>query len=140
MNPEWLRYYLAAKLNSRVEDVDFNPTTSSRASTRTWSAGINIASRARPASCQALRRSSWRPSPGGEALLDQLQTAIGSIVELYAEREYGKAIREVMALADRVNEYVDANKPWELAKQEAWKHGCRMSAPPRRGLPRADRS
>jgi methionyl-tRNA synthetase len=119
MNPEWLRYYLAAKLNSRVEDVDFNPDDFvARVNSDLVGKYINIASRAAGFLSKRFGGQLAAVSPDGEALLDHLQTAIPSIVELYAEREYGKAIREVMALADRVNEFVDANKPWELAKQE----------------------
>jgi hypothetical protein len=55
LNPEWLRYYIAAKLNSHVEDIDFNPRTSSRASTATWSASTSTSPAAPPASWQALR-------------------------------------------------------------------------------------
>jgi methionyl-tRNA synthetase len=118
MNPEWLRYYLAAKLNSRVEDVDFNPDDFvARVNSDLVGKYINIASRAAGFIAKRFEGKLGTVSPDGEALLDHLQTAIPAIVELYAEREYGKAIREVMALADRVNEYVDANKPWELAKQ-----------------------
>ena len=119
MNPEWLRYYLAAKLNSRVEDVDFNPDDFvARVNSDLVGKYINIASRAAGFLSKRFGGQLAAVSPDGEALLDHLQTEIPKIVELYAEREYGKAIREVMALADRVNEYVDANKPWELAKQE----------------------
>jgi methionyl-tRNA synthetase len=56
-------------------------------------------------------------SADGDALLEHLHDALPAIAELYAEREYGKALRETMLLADRVNAYVDQNKPWELAKQ-----------------------
>ncbi|MYZ52055.1 methionine--tRNA ligase [Malikia spinosa] len=119
MNPEWLRYYLAAKLNSRNEDVDFNPDDfAARVNSDLVGKYINIASRAAGFLSKRFGGQLAAVSPDGETLLDHLQTAVGSIVELYAEREYGKAIREVMALADRVNEYVDANKPWELAKKE----------------------
>ena len=119
MNPEWLRYYLAAKLNSRVEDVDFNPDDFvARVNSDLVGKYINIASRAAGFLSKRFGGQLAAVSPDGEALLDHLQTEIPKIVELYAEREYGKAIREVMTLADRVNEYVDANKPWELAKQE----------------------
>ncbi|MDD2729129.1 methionine--tRNA ligase [Malikia sp.] len=118
MNPEWLRYYLAAKLNSRNEDVDFNPDDfAARVNSDLVGKYINIASRAAGFLSKRFGGQLAAVSPDGEALLDHLQTAIPGIVELYAEREYGKAIREVMALADRVNEFVDANKPWELAKQ-----------------------
>jgi methionyl-tRNA synthetase len=57
-------------------------------------------------------------SADGDALLDHLQSVAPQVAELYAEREYGKALRETMLLADRVNAYVDQNKPWELAKKE----------------------
>ncbi len=119
MNPEWLRYYLAAKLNSRTEDVDFNPDDfAARVNSDLVGKYINIASRAAGFLSKRFGGQLAAVSPDGETLLDHLQTAVAPIVELYAEREYGKAIREVMALADRVNEYVDANKPWELAKKE----------------------
>ena len=119
MNPEWLRYYLAAKLNSRNEDVDFNPDDfAARVNSDLVGKYINIASRAAGFLSKRFGGQLAAVSPDGETLLDHLQTAVAPIVELYAEREYGKAIREVMALADRVNEYVDANKPWELAKKE----------------------
>ncbi|MCZ8076821.1 MAG: methionine--tRNA ligase subunit beta, partial [Paucibacter sp.] len=54
----------------------------------------------------------------GRALLDGLRAHSATIAQLYEEREFGKALRETMMLADRVNEFVDQNKPWELAKQE----------------------
>jgi len=119
LNPEWLRYYLAAKLNSRVEDVDFNPEDFvARVNSDLVGKYINIASRAAGFIAKRFDGRLGTVSPDGEALLDHLQTAVPSIAELFAEREYSKAIREIMALADRVNEYVDQNKPWELAKQE----------------------
>src|SRR6185369_5862939 len=55
----------------------------------------------------------------GRALLDGLRAHSAAVQQLYDEREYGKAVREIMLLADRVNEYVDAHKPWELAKHES---------------------
>ncbi len=118
MNPEWLRYYLAAKLNSRVEDVDFNPDDFvARVNSDLVGKYINIASRAAGFIAKRLGGQLGTMSGDGEALLDHLQQAVPGVAELLAEREYGKAIRETMALADRVNEYVDQNKPWELAKQ-----------------------
>ncbi len=118
MNPEWLRYYLAAKLNSRVEDVDFNPDDFvARVNSDLIGKYINIASRAAGFIAKRFGGQLGAISADGEALLDHLQQAVPGVAELLAEREYGKAIRETMALADRVNEYVDANKPWELAKQ-----------------------
>ncbi len=118
LNPEWLRYYLAAKLNSRVEDVDFNPDDFvARVNSDLVGKYINIASRAAGFIAKRFEGKLGTISADGEALLDHLQMAVPTIAELLAEREYGKAIRETMALADRVNEYVDQNKPWELAKQ-----------------------
>ncbi len=118
MDPEWLRYYLAAKLNNRVEDVDFNPEDFvARVNSDLVGKYINIASRAAGFITKRFGGQLGAMSADGEALLDHLQQAVPGVAELLAEREYGKAIRETMALADRVNEYVDQNKPWELAKQ-----------------------
>jgi methionyl-tRNA synthetase len=120
MNPEWLRYYLAAKLNGRVEDVDFNPDDFiARVNSDLIGKYVNIASRA--AGFLAKRfggRVSADLGVEGRVLLDGLRAPHEAIAELYETRDYGKALREVMALADRVNEYVDQNKPWELAKKE----------------------
>ncbi|MBB3196586.1 methionine--tRNA ligase [Roseateles terrae] len=120
MNAEWLRYYLAAKLNSKVEDVDFNPEDFvARVNSDLVGKYINIASRA--AGFLAKRfggELSADVGVEGSALLDGLRAHKDAIVELYETREFGKALREIMLLADRVNEYVDQNKPWELARQE----------------------
>jgi len=119
LNPEWLRYYIAAKLNARVEDVEFNPEDFvARVNSDLVGKYINIASRA--AGFIAKRfggRLSADIGVEGRALLDGLRAHRGTVVELYEEREFAKALREVMLLADRVNEYVDQNKPWDLAKQ-----------------------
>jgi len=119
LNPEWLRYYIAAKLNARVEDVEFNPEDFvARVNSDLVGKYINIASRA--AGFIAKRfggRLSGDIGVEGRSLLDGLRAHRGAVVELYEEREFAKALREVMLLADRVNEYVDQNKPWELAKQ-----------------------
>ena len=119
MNPEWLRYYLAAKLSARNEDVDFNADDFlARVNSDLIGKYINIASRAAGFIAKRFEGKLGEVSADGDNLLDHLQTAAPSITALYAEREYGKALREVMLLADRVNAYVDQNKPWELAKQE----------------------
>jgi len=120
MNPEWLRYYLAAKLNSRVEDVDFNPEDFvARVNSDLVGKYINIASRAAGFLSKRFdARLSGDLGVEGRALLDALRAQAPAIAELYEEREFGKALRETMALADKVNEYVDQNKPWELAKLE----------------------
>jgi methionyl-tRNA synthetase len=119
MNAEWLRYYLAAKLNARVEDVEFSPEDFvARVNSDLVGKYINIASRAAGFITKRFDgRLSGDIGVEGRALLDGLRAHRATIVELYAERELGKALREIMLLADRVNEYVDQHKPWELAKQ-----------------------
>jgi methionyl-tRNA synthetase len=120
MNPEWLRYYMAAKLNARVEDIDFNPDDfMARVNSDLVGKYINIASRA--AGFLAKRfggQLSADTGVEGRMLLDALRAHRGTVETLYGEREFGKALREVMLLADKVNEYVDQHKPWELAKLE----------------------
>ncbi|RZL09860.1 MAG: methionine--tRNA ligase [Rubrivivax sp.] len=128
MNAEWLRYYIAAKLNSRVEDIDFNPDDFvARVNSDLIGKYINIASRAagflskrfEGRLCQVGGTLDESPETAlARQLLASLQARYPVIADLYEQREYGKALREIMLLADRVNEYVDANKPWELAKQE----------------------
>ncbi len=119
LNPEWLRYYIAAKLNSRVEDIDFNPEDFiARVNSDLVGKYINIASRA--AGFLAKRFGGHLSADlgvEGRLLLDGLRAQRLGVEELYAGREFGKAVRETMLLADRVNEYVDLHKPWELAKQ-----------------------
>ena len=118
MHPEWLRYYIAAKLNSRVEDIDFNPEDfMARVNSDLVGKYINIASRAAGFLTKRFEgRLSADLGVEGRSLLDALRAQRAAITELYEEREYGKALREIMALADKVNEYVDTHKPWELAK------------------------
>jgi methionyl-tRNA synthetase len=118
MNPEWLRYYIAAKLNARVEDIDFTGDDFiARVNADLVGKYINIASRA--AGFIGKRFGGHLSADlgvEGRALLDGLRAHKDTVVELYETREFGKALREVMLLADRVNEYVDKHKPWELAK------------------------
>ena len=119
MNAEWLRYYIAAKLNGRVEDVDFNPEDFvARVNSDLVGKYINIASRAAGFIAKRFEgRLAAEVGVEGRTLLDGLAAQCEAIARLYEEREFGKALREVMLLADRVNEYVDRHKPWELAKQ-----------------------
>ena len=119
LDAEWLRYYIAAKLNARVEDIDFNAEDFvARVNADLVGKYVNIASRA--AGFIAKRfggRLSADLGVEGRTLLDGLRSHADTVAELYETREYGKALREIMALADRVNEYVDQHKPWELAKK-----------------------
>ena len=119
LNPEWLRYYIAAKLSARVEDIDFNPDDFiARVNSDLVGKYINIASRA--AGFISKRFGGWLSADlgvEGRTLLDALRAQREAITAGYESREFAKTLREVMALADRVNEFVDLHKPWELAKQ-----------------------
>ena len=119
MNPEWLRYYLAAKLSGRNEDIDFNAEDfMARVNSDLVGKFINIASRSAGFIAKRFDGKLGTVSADGQALLAALQSATPTVAAFYEEREYGKALREVMLLADKVNAYVDQNKPWDLAKQE----------------------
>lgn len=119
MNPEWLRYYLAAKLNARNEDIDFNADDfMARVNSDLVGKYINIASRAAGFIAKRFAGRLGEISADGDALLSVLRDQSDTITQLYEFREFAKALREVMLLADRVNAYVDQNKPWELAKKE----------------------
>ena len=127
MNAEWMRYYIAAKLSAKVEDIDFNPDDfMARVNSDLVGKYINIASRA--AGFLTKRFGGVLSADlgvEGRALLDGLRAQSAAVEAMYEEREFAKALRETMQLADRVNEYVDQNKPWELAKlagQEAVLH------------------
>ncbi|MGH8848469.1 MAG: methionine--tRNA ligase, partial [Polaromonas sp.] len=116
MNPEWLRYYLAAKLNARNEDIDFNADDfMARVNSDLIGKYINIASRAAGFISKRFAGKLGEVSADGAALLDGLHAAKDSIEPLYESREFAKALREIMLLTDRINAYVDQNKPWELA-------------------------
>ena len=118
MNPEWLRYYLAAKLNGRNEDIDFNADDfMARVNSDLIGKYINIASRAAGFISKRFAGQLTSPDAEGLALLAQLQAALPSVAELLEQRDCARALRDTMALADRVNGYVDTHKPWELAKQ-----------------------
>ncbi|OFN60341.1 MULTISPECIES: methionine--tRNA ligase [Eikenella] len=117
LNPEWMRYYIAAKLNSKIEDIDLNlQDFISRVNSDLVGKYVNIAARA--SGFIAKRFEGRLKNVSGSALLAKLAAESDNIAEQYENREYARALRDIMALADAVNEYVDANKPWELAKQE----------------------
>lgn len=117
LNPEWLRYYFAAKLNSRIEDLDLNLNDFiARVNSDLVGKYINIAARA--AGFISKRFQGTLADVSNSELLPQLQAQSENIAASFEAREYARALREIMALADVVNEYVDANKPWELARQE----------------------
>ena len=117
LNPEWMRYYIAAKLNSKIEDIDLNlQDFISRVNSDLVGKYVNIAARA--SGFLSKRFEGRLKDVSGSPLLQKLAAESDNIAEQYENREYARALRDIMALADAVNEYVDANKPWELAKQE----------------------
>ncbi|KQP05014.1 methionine--tRNA ligase [Pseudorhodoferax sp. Leaf265] len=119
MNAEWLRYYIAAKLNGRNEDIDFNRDDFlARVNADLIGKFVNIASRAAGFIAKRFAGQLGAPGADGQALLATLQGEAEGIADAFERRDTARALREIMLLADRVNEYVDANKPWELAKQE----------------------
>ena len=119
MNPEWLRYYFAAKLNAKVEDLDMNADDFvARVNADLIGKYVNIASRAAgfiSKRFDGVVTSDWASSD--DAFINNLRNAAPEIQALYDSREFGKALRATMEQADLVNAYVDANKPWELAKK-----------------------
>jgi methionyl-tRNA synthetase len=119
LDAQWLRYYIAAKLNAKVEDIEFNPEDFiARINADLVGKYINIASRAAGFISKRFKgHLSGDIGVEGRTLLDALRAHRRTVEALYEAREFGKAVREVMLLADRVNEYVDQHKPWELAKQ-----------------------
>ena len=125
MNPEWLRYYIAAKLNANVEDLDFNPDDFlTRVNADLVGKYVNIAARA-ASFISRLFDGELYEFPKGE-LNPQYGwvIAIGSedlIAESYEQREFGKVVREVMRVADIINQRYDQHKPWALAKDPAKK-------------------
>lgn len=118
LNPEWMRYYIAAKLNGRIEDIDLNLNDFvARVNSDLVGKFVNIASRS--AGFIAKRFDGMLASQVSDGdILAKLQAAADELAAAFEAREYAKALRDIMALADVVNAYVDANKPWELAKQE----------------------
>ena len=121
LNPEWLRYYFAAKLNGTMEDLDLNlDDFISRVNSDLVGKFVNIASRA--AGFIAKRFDGKLVNAHME---DRFKTELPGLLEAgeeiaanYEARDFARAIRKIMALADQVNQYVDRNQPWVLAKQE----------------------
>jgi len=116
MNPEWLRYYLAAKLNAQVEDVDFNPEDFiARVNSDLVGKYINIASRA--ANFIVRHFDGQLGYLGEEATLSaHWAQAAEAVRAAWEARDYNRAIRDIMAQADHINQAFDAAQPWLLAK------------------------
>jgi len=143
MNPEWLRYYIAAKLNANVEDVDFNPDDFvARVNSDLVGKYVNIASRAaallhrhfgsqiRELTLGQVHKASMQAGklgktskPYRDIAIENAVSRASSIEKLYDERQYSAAIRLIMSLADEINEWWDKMAPWELSKNfDAPKH------------------
>ncbi len=124
MNPEWLRYYIAAKLNANVEDIDFNPEDFvARVNSDLVGKYVNIAARASSFIAKhfdgKLAELEGEPRP---AEFFSREVAMGSkhlILEEYESREFGKVVREAMRVADLVNQRFDQHRPWDLAKSKS---------------------
>ncbi len=122
LRPEYLRYYFATKLNDGVDDLDLNfDDFLQRVNSDLVGKLVNIASR-----CAGFisRRFNGQlaealAEPG---LYADFVAAGDSIAHAYEGREFGRAMREIMALADRANQYIDEQKPWALAKQSETEH------------------
>ncbi len=119
LNPEYLRYYFAAKLGNSVTDLDLNfDDFTSRVNSDLVGKVVNIASR-----CAGFitKRFAGKLSAGIDQpdLLAELVNAGDAIAESYENRDYNRAMRDIMALADRANQYIDQKQPWVIAKQES---------------------
>ena len=142
LNPEWLRYYIAAKLNAKVEDMELNPDDfMARVNSDLIGKYVNIASRAagfitkrfngklteEPLSAgrelfHKMRGSLTTNAPESDdqvpSILFEVRSFADQLAADYEAREFSKAIRSIMFLADRINQYVDEQKPWEIAKEQ----------------------
>lgn len=117
LHPEYLRYYFAAKSNGRVEDLDLNfDDFSNRVNADLVGKVVNIASR-----CAGFINKRFENRLSAtlkeEALYAHLLSLRSTIVEALIARDYARAIRQIMEGADQVNQYIDAKKPWVLAKE-----------------------
>jgi len=118
LDPEYLRYYFAIKLTSRVSDLDLNlDDFSQRINADLIGKFVNIASR-----CAGFIHKKFAGQLSvtitEPALISQFQMAGDTIANHYEQREFSKAMREIMALADQANQYIDEKKPWILAKED----------------------
>jgi methionyl-tRNA synthetase len=136
MNPEWLRYYIAAKLNANVEDIDFDSDDfMARVNSDLIGKYVNVASRAAAllhkhfgSQIRELTLGEWHRTrieagrlekaskPYRDIAIENAVSHASSIAKLYEDRQYGAAIRLIMSLADEINEWWDRQAPWELSK------------------------
>jgi len=127
LNPEWLRYYYAAKLNSTMEDIDMNlDDFVARVNSDLVGKYVNIASRCagfvtklfdgRVTNLGLFEYGAESQGVKSDSLIKEFADKAPMIAKLYESREFGKALREIMALTDRANQWIDDIKPWDLAK------------------------
>jgi len=118
LHPEYLRYYFAAKLGNGLEDIDLNlEDFAARVNSDLVGKVVNIASR-----CAGFIKKKFdgklAPSCTEQELYDSFVNEGDAIADLFEQREFNHAIRKIMALADKANQYIDAEKPWVLVKEE----------------------
>jgi methionyl-tRNA synthetase len=118
LDAQYLRYYFAAKLSGSVDDIDLNlEDFVQRVNADVVGKVVNIASR-----CAGFLRNSFNnhlsSACSEQAMVESFINSGGTIADLYERREFNKAMREILALADRANQYIDEKKPWVLAKQD----------------------
>ena len=120
MNSEWLRYYIAAKLNDKVEDIDFNPDDFvARVNSDLIGKYVNIASRAAKFITEHFDGVVALTPAEVESLRESVRPTYHYAAERYDARQYSQVVRDAMTAADRINEGFDQSKPWTLAKDPA---------------------
>jgi methionyl-tRNA synthetase len=117
LNAEWLRYYLAAKLNDHVEDIDFNPDDFvARVNSDLVGKYVNIASRAAKFITDHFDGALAVPPARPGSLRESVAAGLDAAAQRYDARQYSQLVRDAMATADRINEAFDQAKPWAMAK------------------------
>ncbi|AGF48110.1 methionyl-tRNA synthetase [Candidatus Kinetoplastibacterium oncopeltii TCC290E] len=118
LNPEWLRYYFASKLNSKVEDIDINKDDFiNKVNSDLIGKYINIASRSAPFITNFFSGKLTFDKNTEELMIREIKLKLNLIIQLFEDREYNKATREIMSYADYTNQTFDISKPWEIAKK-----------------------
>jgi methionyl-tRNA synthetase len=118
LDPEYLRYYYATKIRPTIDDMDINlDDFVQRVNSDLVGKVVNIASRC-AGFINRLHGGELSPTIHDQALWEEFVSAADSIARLYESDEFGKAVREIMALADRANQYIADQAPWTLAKQD----------------------
>jgi methionyl-tRNA synthetase len=120
MDPSWLRYYIAAKLNANVEDFDFTAEDfQARVNADLVGKYVNIASRAAGFLVKRFDGKLAAPDAAATELLAASRHTADELAGYFETRDFSKAVRKIMELADAANKYVDERKPWEIAKDAA---------------------